>query len=196
MIVPFNNFAWRSDMAAMMMFSYVQENRFSDAVAQIDSWRRTSHNPSDWLDAETYVNGRWGRCTQAQRAFARLQQFMRRSQLNMPQPLLTAYLGTGRKDQAIALLQELYSKHRTRLSRSRWNQTLTRCAAIRASKTYFAAWGCLTLLATLTTNPARRDKHLERLAPSRHYSYSILQSAKPRCRGAALKCDQTTFLAR
>jgi hypothetical protein len=63
---------------------------------------------SPWTcGVKAYVYGRWGQTAQAQQALAKLERMVRPPKTD----LLFAYIGTGRNDQAIALLQKGYAEH-------------------------------------------------------------------------------------
>jgi TolB-like protein/Tfp pilus assembly protein PilF len=101
----------------LMVYAFVQEGRFAEALDEIESY-----NPDDptWRWAmRAYVLGQWGRNEQALQALEKLEQVApsSRSQSDgtqrsvWTQMLVTAYLGMGRKEEALALLQKAYSEH-------------------------------------------------------------------------------------
>jgi len=95
---------------APIFTSYVQEGKFTAALDEIER----AHPPEDlpWTWARrTYLYGRWGRTEEAQRALARLEQLAPRMQADRIPALLMAYVGAGKNDQVIALLQEAYAGH-------------------------------------------------------------------------------------
>lgn len=89
--------------------AYVQSGKFAEAVHETDRWTNEPDPTWAW-GFSAYVNGRSGRSAQAQQALGKLQQSLLRYP-NDPKPiLLLAYIGIGRKDQALSLLQELYEE--------------------------------------------------------------------------------------
>jgi TolB-like protein/DNA-binding winged helix-turn-helix (wHTH) protein/Flp pilus assembly protein TadD len=96
--------------AHMIYSAYVQQGGFADALGDIQTWRHFGDGPWIWA-AEAYVYSRWGRQAQAERALAKLEEFVRHAHGDRTQDLLLAYVGTGRKEEAIALLQKAYSEH-------------------------------------------------------------------------------------
>lgn len=73
----------------------------------------------DWVDRANwywslmaYVYGRTGQLERAQRALQKLEKLVRRSPSQSARTLeLSAYLGLGQKEEAIALLQKAYAEH-------------------------------------------------------------------------------------
>jgi Flp pilus assembly protein TadD len=65
-----------------------------------------------WL---AYVYGRSGQNTQAQLALEKLKQLSQHSKVD-PGILLLAYVGTGKKDDALSCLEKAYAEHSTSLT--------------------------------------------------------------------------------
>jgi TolB-like protein/DNA-binding winged helix-turn-helix (wHTH) protein/Tfp pilus assembly protein PilF len=92
--------------AMLIVYAYVEEGRFAEALDEVK--RRMPPDNSPWTcSTKAYVYGRWGRTAEAQHALMKLEQIVRPPESD----LLFAYVGTGRKDQAIALLQKAYVEH-------------------------------------------------------------------------------------
>jgi TolB-like protein/DNA-binding winged helix-turn-helix (wHTH) protein len=90
--------------------SLVQQGKFAEALIEIDRLVSPGDAYRIWsLKANIY--GRWGRLADAQQALAKARQFPSPDRSDPDAILLGAYVGMGRKDQAIALLQEAYEKH-------------------------------------------------------------------------------------
>jgi TolB-like protein/DNA-binding winged helix-turn-helix (wHTH) protein/Tfp pilus assembly protein PilF len=95
--------------AHMVIYAYVEKGMFPEALAETDSWRHSDGSPVSELEA--YVYGRWGKRQQAERALA---QWKRRS---LVQPVaasllvVEAYVATGRKEEALALIEKSYREH-------------------------------------------------------------------------------------
>ncbi len=90
--------------AHIIIFAYVQEGRFADALADIENSRRYSADVN-W-SALIYVYGRSGQQKQARHALGKLkEQLAQHPQWNSMPALLNAYLGMGNKDEAFAWLQ-------------------------------------------------------------------------------------------
>jgi TolB-like protein/DNA-binding winged helix-turn-helix (wHTH) protein/Tfp pilus assembly protein PilF len=94
----------------ILIHSYVQTGKFPEALHQVDQWVGEPEATWAW-GWRAYVYGRWGRTADAEQALAKFQQLLSRYP-NDPEPgLLMPYIATGRKDQAISLLQKLYATH-------------------------------------------------------------------------------------
>jgi len=96
----------------LLIGAHVQKGRFEDALRQIEAFRQFLGG-IPWDDM-AYVQGRWGRKAEARQALAKFEQMVRRGQLpltSLTPGLLLAYLGAGRKEEAIALLQKAYAEH-------------------------------------------------------------------------------------
>ncbi len=94
------------DRATMILHAYVEEGRFAEALEEVK--RGLPPDDSPWTCAtKAYVYGRWGQSAQAEHELAKLKRMGRYQDSD----LLLAYLGTGRKDQAIAVLQKAYAEH-------------------------------------------------------------------------------------
>ena len=96
--------------AHMVVFAYAGKGRFTDALAQIESWRRFDGTPWTWA-IEAYVDGRWGHTQQARRAMAKLEQLAKFQKLDSNPMLATAYLGAGKTEAALACLQKALAAH-------------------------------------------------------------------------------------
>jgi hypothetical protein len=92
----------------IICYAYTQQGRVADAVAAIESWRRT--DTSYWVESEAaYVYG------QVQPALAR-HALEKLQQLNQRQPLdpfvfVGPYIGLGETDQAFAALEKSVAAH-------------------------------------------------------------------------------------
>jgi len=94
--------------------AYVQKGQFADALVELEKWR--THGIEVWYWSYlAYVCERSGQRKQARRALARLEHFARHSQSDLTLQLLVAYVGTDRRDEVIALLQNAYSQHSSTL---------------------------------------------------------------------------------
>ena len=93
-----------------VIFASVQEGRFAEALDEVQRFHGPDDSPWTWA-WKAYVYGQWGRMAQAQHALAKVEQIGPHSRSDMIPALLLAYIGTGRKDQAIALLQKACSEH-------------------------------------------------------------------------------------
>jgi TolB-like protein/Tfp pilus assembly protein PilF len=88
--------------------AHVQQGRFGDAEA--DMARSPADSPWTWTH-KAYLYGRWGRTAEAEQALAKFEQLAPQLGSYRTEAALIAYAGTGRADQAIALLQKAYSEH-------------------------------------------------------------------------------------
>jgi TolB-like protein/DNA-binding winged helix-turn-helix (wHTH) protein/Tfp pilus assembly protein PilF len=101
--------------AHILVFAYVQEGRFREALADIQDWRRIDDTPWTWA-VEAYVYGRSGQRTLALQALATLRREVQNRPVD-PAPMLTlANIGLGHNDKAIILLQKAYSEHTSDLT--------------------------------------------------------------------------------
>jgi Tfp pilus assembly protein PilF len=96
--------------ANMIVFAYVEEGRFTDALADIETRRRASDTATSSAE-QAYVYGRWGQPEQARRALAKFEHLSRHPQWDPTSWLVLDYAAMDRKDEAIALLQKGYSEH-------------------------------------------------------------------------------------
>jgi tetratricopeptide (TPR) repeat protein len=101
--------------AHILVFAYVQQGLFTKALDDIHDWRRVDDTPWTWA-IEAYVYGRAEQPAQALHALTKLRQALRHQSLD-PAPMLTlAYIGMGRNDEAIGLLQKAYGEHSSDLT--------------------------------------------------------------------------------
>lgn len=97
--------------AQMLVYAYVEQGRYTDALADIEARQHAQEIPSNWAE-QAYVYGRWGKLEQAQVALAKFQQLSQRSQSDPTPWLLLAYAAMdNRKDEALALLERAYAAH-------------------------------------------------------------------------------------
>jgi TolB-like protein/DNA-binding winged helix-turn-helix (wHTH) protein len=92
--------------ADMIMSAYVEEGRFAEALEEVK--RGLPPGDSPWTcGSKAYVYGRWGQTAQAEHELAKLKRMIRDHdswQFAVP------YAATGRKDQAIAVVQKAYAE--------------------------------------------------------------------------------------
>jgi tetratricopeptide (TPR) repeat protein len=95
--------------AHMVVYAYVEKGMFPEALAETAPWRNADGSPV-W-EMKAYVYGRCGKQEQAERALA---QWKRRSP-GAPAigtfVLLHAYIATGRKEEALALIEKSSREH-------------------------------------------------------------------------------------
>jgi TolB-like protein/DNA-binding winged helix-turn-helix (wHTH) protein/Tfp pilus assembly protein PilF len=97
--------------------AFAQQRRFNEAFAQIESWRSARQQDLAWTWAkEAYVSGRAGDPGRAQRAFRELNNLKPLWRMDPAPPLVSAYLGLGRNDQALTTLETAYRQHSTILA--------------------------------------------------------------------------------
>jgi tetratricopeptide (TPR) repeat protein len=95
--------------AHLLVFAYAQKGLFSDALADIEKWRRSDRAPRSWMML-AYVYGRSGQPVRARHALEKLEQLNRRRQMD-PTPILVAHVGMGNKEEAFAWFEKACSKH-------------------------------------------------------------------------------------
>jgi len=92
--------------------AYVQKGQFADALAELDKLRTRAGTDELWYRSySAYILGRSGQQAQAMRALARTEHLARYLRPEPTLALVIAYVGTDRKDEAIALLQKGYADH-------------------------------------------------------------------------------------
>src|SRR5271165_1537339 len=102
--------------SGVIINAYIEKGDFAAALAGVEDLGRRHHlqNAPDTFADKTYVYGRWGRRRDAQQAFAKFEEQSKRQQDSRADPVwpkLEAYMGVGRKDDVIAVLQQEYAKH-------------------------------------------------------------------------------------
>jgi len=93
----------------LMIPAYLQLGRYDEAVKVIDRWEAAGEGPWMW-SWKAAVYARAGHPDEARRALAKLEQGSGLA-ANRDAALLTAYSGTGQKERALKLLQQLYAEH-------------------------------------------------------------------------------------
>jgi TolB-like protein/DNA-binding winged helix-turn-helix (wHTH) protein len=95
--------------AHMVVYPYVEKGMFSEAQEEAGRWHHGDGSPV-W-EVQAYVYGRWGKHQQAERALAQ----WKRGSLARPVAatfvVLEAYVATGRKEEALALIEKSYREH-------------------------------------------------------------------------------------
>ncbi|HTG27332.1 MAG TPA: winged helix-turn-helix domain-containing protein [Methylomirabilota bacterium] len=95
--------------AHMVVYPYVEKGMFPEALAETAKWRRSDGSPEWQLQA--YVYGRWGKPQQAERALAQWKPGSGAGLAHAMFLALQAYIATGRKDEALALIEKSYREH-------------------------------------------------------------------------------------
>jgi TolB-like protein/DNA-binding winged helix-turn-helix (wHTH) protein/lipoprotein NlpI len=93
----------------MMIPAYLQLGRYDDAAKVIDRWEAVGEGPWLW-GWKAAVCARAGHPDEARQALAKLEQGSG-STANREATLLIAYSGTGQKERALELLQQMYAEH-------------------------------------------------------------------------------------
>jgi tetratricopeptide (TPR) repeat protein len=94
---------------AFAFYALVKEGKFPEALEEIEGGQSSDDLQDLWAH-KAYLYGQWGRTAEAQHAAVKFGQFAPRLRDRTQASVLT-YIGTGRKDQAIALLQKAYAEH-------------------------------------------------------------------------------------
>jgi TolB-like protein/DNA-binding winged helix-turn-helix (wHTH) protein len=90
--------------AHMVVYAYVEKGMFPEAFAETGWWRNADGSPV-W-EMKAYVYGRFGKPQQAERALARSKLGSRVAPAIGAFVLLHAYIATGRKEEALALIEK------------------------------------------------------------------------------------------
>lgn len=102
--------------ARMVIFAYVEKGQYTNAISEIEKWRRLDSNPWSWA-LEADIEGRAGHRTQARRALAKMEEEMNRQQHMDPTVMSTiAYLAVHDYDKALASLENAYSERSNALT--------------------------------------------------------------------------------
>jgi TolB-like protein/Flp pilus assembly protein TadD/predicted Ser/Thr protein kinase len=98
-------------LRAHQPYPYVEKGLYAAAVADVQQYQRTPGVDPAWTQALlAYVYGRSGQSTEAERALEELKELSRKSKVD-PQILLLAYVGMGKKDDALTYLEKAYAAH-------------------------------------------------------------------------------------
>jgi tetratricopeptide (TPR) repeat protein len=105
--------------SGMIIYAYVAAGKFADALAQLEqaAGKHQLDTPSLYA-MEAYIYGRWGRPAEAQRAFSKFEEEIKRHRLSEPDSsrmLMSAYMGMDRDDDVVALLGKFYEEYRNSL---------------------------------------------------------------------------------
>jgi tetratricopeptide (TPR) repeat protein len=93
-----------------LLISDIRTGRFTDALDVINRYIRPLHVP--WArEEEAIVYGYWGRKAEAEKALAEFESSERAESFAHVNLRLEIYIATGRRDQAIALLEKLFAEH-------------------------------------------------------------------------------------
>lgn len=93
----------------VLLYSYVQERRFVEAEKLVSRRETPSDEPWLWVN-KARVYGPWGRTSETRQALVKLERFHWKPE-ERTLALLPVYAATGRKEQAIALLQKAIAEH-------------------------------------------------------------------------------------
>jgi TolB-like protein/DNA-binding winged helix-turn-helix (wHTH) protein/Tfp pilus assembly protein PilF len=103
--------------AHLVLFAYLEDGRFADALAHIETWRRAKNEPSPWPWAmEVCVYSRSGQPVKARQALAKLERWSRQGRLDSAPLFAAAYICMNNNDEALAWLQKGYEEHSGALS--------------------------------------------------------------------------------
>jgi TolB-like protein/Tfp pilus assembly protein PilF len=92
-------------------YPYVEKGLYAEAVADVQQYQRTPGVDPAWTQALlAYVYGRSGQSTEAERALEELKKLSQKSKVD-PQIFLVAYVGVGKKDDALTYLEKAYAAH-------------------------------------------------------------------------------------
>ena len=101
--------------AHLLIFAYVQEGRFAEALADLEKWRRIGDSP--WTFAvEAYVYGRAGQMNKARLALTKMEQSHRDRGSDRTAMRALAYMGVDDKDAVLAMLHKALIEHSNALT--------------------------------------------------------------------------------
>jgi TolB-like protein/DNA-binding winged helix-turn-helix (wHTH) protein/Tfp pilus assembly protein PilF len=95
--------------AHMLVYAYAENGMFPEALAETGRWHNADGSPT-W-EMKAYVYGRYGNKKQAERALAQWKQGSLGRPVVGTFALLHAYIATGRKEEALALIEKSYREH-------------------------------------------------------------------------------------
>jgi predicted Zn-dependent protease len=93
----------------MVVDAYVQQGRYSEALSNLDEWRRESGDGTYTISRLVHLYGRTGQTDKA-RAELRKLEAMNGTQSLGPVPMALAYLGVGNNDAALNSLERAYAQ--------------------------------------------------------------------------------------
>jgi TolB-like protein/DNA-binding winged helix-turn-helix (wHTH) protein/Flp pilus assembly protein TadD len=96
--------------AQLISAAYAQKKMYTPALAKIETWKELTPGPWNWV-WEAYIYGRSGQPAKAQEALKKIEPDSRRWHVDPAPMFVTAYMGLGNNDEAIAWLQKAYSEH-------------------------------------------------------------------------------------
>ncbi|MGB6875154.1 MAG: winged helix-turn-helix domain-containing protein [Candidatus Acidiferrales bacterium] len=96
--------------AHILMYAYVQEGRYSDALTDIKQWRRHGDFADAWA-FEAYIYARSGKLAQARHAFGEFEHRNRDNPSDSIWIYIIVYAGLGDRDEFFAYLQEALQQH-------------------------------------------------------------------------------------
>ena len=102
--------------SGILIHSYVQTGRFDQALREVESWTDDPAQPWAW-GWRAYVYGLWGRTAEAEHSLAKFEQLLTQYPNGRKAGLVLAYIGIGRKKEAISLLEQLYIEHSPQLAK-------------------------------------------------------------------------------
>jgi TolB-like protein/DNA-binding winged helix-turn-helix (wHTH) protein len=97
------------ERAHMVVYPYVEKGMFSEALTETGMWRHSDGRPV-W-EVQAYVYGRWGKQEQAQHALAQWNSGNQGRPVVPAVVVFEAYIATGRKEEALALIEKSYREH-------------------------------------------------------------------------------------
>ena len=97
------------ERAHMVVYPYVEKGMFSEVLTETGMWRHSDGRPV-W-EVQAYVYGRWGKQEQAQHALAQWNSGNQGRPVVPAVVVFEAYIATGRKEEALALIEKSYREH-------------------------------------------------------------------------------------
>jgi TolB-like protein/DNA-binding winged helix-turn-helix (wHTH) protein/Tfp pilus assembly protein PilF len=97
------------ERAHMVVYAYVEKGMFPEALAETAKWRH-SDGSSVW-ELEAYVYSRWGKQQQTERVLAQRKRGSPDGAALSRFVTLQVYVATGRKEEALALIEKSYREH-------------------------------------------------------------------------------------
>jgi hypothetical protein len=93
----------------MVIYPYIEKGMFPEALAESVKWHHSDGSPL-W-EVQAYVYGRWGKQQQAAHALDQWKRGSNAQRVVATFVVVEAFIATGRKDEALSLLERTCLEH-------------------------------------------------------------------------------------